>query len=113
MRLCVMEVNLAEVAISLAGELFHSDARALADQIGSAFDKGGCVVEVTPAFQKIDFGALQVLVAAAKEADDRGLTFSIKATGEDNAVSGALAQHGLSDAVPVIVGPLSEEALEQ
>ncbi len=104
---------MAEVAITLSGELFHSDSAELREVLQAAFDEGGCVVEVAEDFEKIEFGPLQVLIAAASEAKERGIEFAVKAMNETNAVSAALASHALQGAVPVVVGELTKEAQEQ
>lgn len=85
---------MSEIVVTLSGELYHADAAEILSCVRDSFAEGGCVIELD-ALEKMEFGPLQVLVAASHEARSLGIPFAIQAP-DGGVFDQTLAVHGLS-----------------
>lgn len=90
---------MASESLALTGTLRHSEAETLRADLRERMDRGPLRLDLSQV-EGLDFGPLQVLLAAAVTATRRGLSFDLAAP-PDGALARALATHALDGSLPV------------
>jgi hypothetical protein len=80
--------------LALPAEVYHAQSAELLQQLSAGLQAGGVHVDAT-LLERIDFGPLQVLLAAALAAKQRDLPFSFAPIPEDHPIWPRLKAHAM------------------